>query len=88
VKSAEFPVVDGYSRCHSRNSTRDHLSGSLRNALIANAFHVMFTQPATNYFNARCRCHDPSTKANASWSEAAACVKSGDGSLGGGARVN
>ena len=55
VKSAEFPVVDGYSRCHSRNSARNHLSDSLRNALIANALRVMFTQPMTNSINSRCR---------------------------------
>ena len=88
VKSGEFAVLDGYSRCRSRHSTRKFLSGRLRNALIANAFHLMLSKPATNPINSRFSSHVSSTKANALWSEAAACVKSDNDSPSGGACLN
>ena len=88
VKSGEFAVLDGYSRCRARHPAGNDLSGRLRNALIANAFHLMLSKPATNSIASRFSSHVLIPKANALWSEAAACVNGDDGSRGGGARPN
>jgi hypothetical protein len=57
VKSGEFAVLDGYSRCRSRHPTRNYLSGSLCYALIANAFRLMLSKPAANSMTSRFSSH-------------------------------
>ena len=55
VKPSEVRVVDRYSGCCTRNPTGDRLASGLRNALIADAFRVLLTQPTTNSINSSCR---------------------------------